>query len=177
MKLTSWLTNRKLAVAALISMLLVAGCQATPTAAVATLAATQANGSGYPGTTDTPQPAISYPSNLTTPDNSATAMTIDQPVKAGATVVTGHAPAGVVVAIDNVTLMGDELGSAVAGPDGRYSVTVPALEASVRLGLFVKDVGSSGKTIEDFNGAQYQGSGAMMVPQVGYYVDTASVQP
>jgi len=104
-------------------------------------------------------------------------MVIDRPVKAGATTVTGRALAGVVIAIENVTTMGDELGSVVVGPDGRFSVSVPPLEANIRLGLLVKDTGSSGKTIDDFNGAQYRGPGGMMVPQVGYFVDTVSVQP
>ena len=166
--------------------LLLGGCQtnplptATAAATAAPAAETQASGSGYPGPTSTPVPTqlASYPAVLTsTPDNSATALVIDRPVKAGQTTVTGHAVPGIVVAIDNVTSMGDELGSGVVGPDSRFTVTVPPLEANIRLGLFLKDTGSSGKTPDDFNGPQYWGPGVMMVPQVGYFQDTVSVQP
>ena len=162
-----------------ILAVLTAACQANPSPAPtqgATAAAIQS--SAYPGSAATATLAPSYPGPGTgTPGNSVSAMVIDRPVKAGATTITGHALAGVVVGIDNVTIMGDELGSGVVGPDGRFSVTVPPLEANVRIGLWVKDTGSSGKTIDDFNGAQFMGPGAMMVPQVGYFVDTVSVQP
>jgi len=171
----------------MISGLLLGSCTASPTPTstsaptlaptpAATSAQTQSLPSGYPGPTSTP--VVSYPALLTgTPDNSATALEIDRPVKAGQTTVTGHGVPGIVVAIDNVTSMGDELGSGVVGPDSRFTVTVPPLEANIRLGLFLKDTGSSGKSPDDFNGAQYMGPGVMMVPQVGYFQDTVTVTP
>ena len=86
-------------------------------------------------------------------------------------------PAGLVVGIINVTLMGGELGSGTIGPDNRFSVSVAPLEASTRIGLAVNDTGSTGRQLSDYYGDDYKGPGAFMVPQVGYFQDTALVQP
>jgi hypothetical protein len=160
-------------------VVLATACKAGPPTTVTpapTAAVTAGQLSAYPGMT--PTPANSYPALASqTPDPKAIAMRLDLPLKAGATTVTGNAPAGIVVSIQNITTMGDELGSGVVGPDNRFTVTVVPLEANVRLGLFVKDVGSSGKNPDDFNNDAYKGPNPLMVPSVGYYQDTASVTP
>ena len=165
----------------LLCTLAVAGCQGQPTAtatAGAVTLPTLTQNAAYPAVTPTPVIQSSYPATTdATPTISAVAFVLDRPLKAGATVVAGKGTPGVVVSILNVTLFGTELGSGTIGPDGRFSITVAPLEANVRLGLMLKDVGSSGKQPDDFNADEYKGPGALMVPQVGYFLDTASVVP
>ena len=146
--------------------LLLASCKNNPTS---TPALTQAS---YPVTTVTQ----AYPAPET-PFPGAIAFQFDRPVKANATQITGNAPAGVVLNIVNITLMGEVLGSGVVGPDNRFAISVTPLVANIRVGIEVIDTGSSGHAYEDFNNKAYQGEGAVVMPQVGYFLDTVLVEP
>lgn len=102
---------------------------------------------------------------------------IDRPVKAGATIVTGSGPAGVPISIVSVTTMGDELGIGVIGPDSRFSIAVAPLADNVRIGVGLGDLSGTDFTADEFNADVYKGSEALLVPLVGYFQDTARVQP
>jgi hypothetical protein len=151
-------------------LLFLAGCRANP---LPTPVGTQAQ--AYPSPTSQ-GPVEAYPAPPT-PDPAAIPLVLDRPLKVGATVVTGGGPAGLVIGIINVTLMGEELGSGIIGPDNRFSVSVPALEASTRIGLAVNDTGSTGRELSDYYTNDYKGPGALMVPQVGYFQDSDMVKP
>ena len=119
MKLKPW-------ICALLCVIFAAGCRATPSP---TPEATQAQ--AYPSPTGQ-GPVVAYPAPPT-PDPAAVRLVLDQPVKVGATAVTGQGPAGLVVGIINVTLMGPELGTGTIGPDNRFSVTVALLRPTFGL--------------------------------------------
>ncbi len=128
-----------------------------------------------------PLKASPVSSPINTPDKSAgtdgVRFQIDQPVKAGSTTVTGRGPAGVPITIVSVTTMGNELGSGVIGADGRFSIPVAPLSSSVRIGISIGDLTGTKFEGKDFNADVYKGDGALMVPLVGYFLDTAMVQP
>ena len=127
---------------------------------------------------ESPLPAVSAPANSPIPTPvGAVKFQIDRPVKIGATVVTGQGPAGVPISIVNVTDMGSELGVGVIGADSRFSITVQPLLGSTRIGLGLGDLGGTNLNAEDFNADAYKGSEALVVPMVGYFQDTALVQP
>jgi hypothetical protein len=133
---------------------------------------------GYPVPTATQAPAAGYPDETTsTPVPGAVPVVLDRPLKAGATVVTGSGPAGVVLTVRNITLMGVDLGGGTVGEDNRFSIEVTPLEANTRIGVEVTDSGSSGRDFNEFFADDYKGPGALMMPQVGYFTDTALVEP
>jgi hypothetical protein len=100
---------------------------------------------------------------------------LDRPLQAGAVVVSGSGPAGLLINIVNVTDMGSVLGTGSIGPDNRFSISVTPLPGSVRVGVGVIDVGTTGKDLADFNAKDYQGVEPLVVPQVGYFLDTVLV--
>ena len=102
---------------------------------------------------------------------------IDRPLKAGATTVTGRGPAGIPISLGNLTMGGEELGAGVIGADNRFAITVPALPANVRIGIALGDLSGSGHSPDEFDADSYKGVDALMVPMVGYYLDTALIQP
>lgn len=73
--------------------------------------------------------------------------------------------------------MGDVLGIGTIGSDNRFAITVPPLTASVRIGIALGDLRGTNRTDEEFNADAYKGDDALLVPMVGYYLDTALVQP
>lgn len=130
----------------------------------------------YPPLLTAPASNVAYP-GLKTPIPNAVRFELDRPIKAGATLVTGSAPAGVVINIVNVTLMGEWLGNGVVGDDNRFSINVTPLLAKIRIGLEIADIGSSGYAVEDFFNDAFLGPESRNFPQVGYYLDTALVEP
>jgi hypothetical protein len=102
---------------------------------------------------------------------------LDKPIVAGATAVTGSGPAGVPILLEDVTFMGALLGQGTVGQDGRFSFSVPALEAGHRLGVTLGDISGTQWTPEQFHSPGYWGEGAMQAPNVGFFFDTAQVQP
>jgi hypothetical protein len=95
---------------------------------------------------------------------------LDRPLSEGATTVSGVGPAGLPISIMNVTMMGEMLGSGVVGADGKFTISTVPLPANTRIGVYV-DLAAIGLTDADVQA----GSGAMNVPLVGYFVDTAMV--
>ncbi len=111
------------------------------------------------------------------PATSAVRFQIDRPVRTGATVVKGSGPAGIPIAIINVTDMGAELGAGVIDPNNRFAIAVSPLPVNVRIGLTLGDLTGTSYTYEQFNEEAYKGEEALLVPLVGYFQDTALVQP
>jgi hypothetical protein len=117
--------------------------------------------------------AISPPA----PINEVVRFQIDRPLKAGTTMITGRGPAGIPISLGNLTMSGEELGAGVIGSDNRFAITVPPLSSNIRVGIALGDLGRTGRAPEEFDTDSYKGDGALMVPLVGYYLDTALVQP
>jgi hypothetical protein len=92
---------------------------------------------------------------------------LDKPIAAGAESVSGVGPPDLTVYILNVTFMGEQMGTAVIGDDGRFSVPVDPIQPGIRIGL-TADVTTIGLTEEDI----LPGDGEIGVPQVGYFYDS-----
>jgi hypothetical protein len=155
-----------------IAIILLTGC-ASPTPFRSPAAAPSAF-SPLPAPQTNSSPIAAPPS---TPAGKVVRFQIDRPLKAGATTVTGRGLAGIPISIDNLTLGGNELGAGIVGKDNRFSIEVPPLADNVRIGIAVGDVSSTGHSLEEFNADAYKGDEPLMVPMIGFYLDTALVQP
>jgi hypothetical protein len=101
---------------------------------------------------------------------------LDKPVIAGVTKVTGKGPSGIPVVLADVTLGGNVLGSTTINREGRFEIKVGApLEAGHRVGLTLGDLSGTGKQHRDFYDEVFYGDGALTVPQIGFFFDTAMV--
>jgi hypothetical protein len=119
---------------------------------------------------DSPLPAAS------TPRLPEVAIQLDRPLREGATKVTGSAPPGVQVVLEDVTLAGAPLGRGVADGDGRFEIALFApLEARHRVGATVELSGSPW-TENDFSSDAFHGEEPLMIPQIGFYFDTSMVE-
>jgi len=101
---------------------------------------------------------------------------LDRPLRAGATEISGSGPAPILIVLEDVTFMGAFVGSGAIDESGRFHVTFSEpLEARHRIGLTI-DVGGTSWTPDDFSSEAFRGEEALVVPQVGFYYDTAMVQ-
>lgn len=121
-------------------------------------------------------PTRPYPGPVTGAPVNPVRFQIDRPVKVGDTVVKGSGPAGIPIVIANVTTMGTILGGDVIGDDNRFSVDVTPLEANTRIGLEIGDLTGTSYVWDQFQTEPFKGSGALIVPLVGYFQDTVVVQ-
>ena len=85
----------------------------------------------------------STPTSVTVPDTTAPAAPTVNPVKAGATAITGTAEAGSTV---EVTLPDGQKASAKAGENGEFSIPVPALNADDKISVTATDVAKNTST-------------------------------
>jgi hypothetical protein len=101
---------------------------------------------------------------------------LDKPILAGATVVTGRGPAGVPILLQDVTFAGPVLASGEIDQNGRFELTLgEPLEARHRIGVTISDLSGTSFEITQFT-AEYNGDGALNVPQIGFYFDTYMIQ-
>ncbi len=98
--------------------------------------------------------------------------TLDRPLRAGSTVVTGEGPPGVPIKIVNITRVGRELGTGVIGPNGHFTVVVSPLPAGEHIGIMLGNVAGTEFKPEDF----LQGEGYVDIPMIGILFDTAMVE-
>ena len=116
-------------------------------------------------------------SPLATPGTAREPFQMDKPLVAGMKSITGSGPAGMPVLIADVTMGGEILGRATINRRGEFEVKLNApLEARHRVGLTLGDLTGTGKQYEDFYFEEYHGDEALMVPQVGFFFDTAMVK-
>lgn len=130
-----------------------------------------------PTLASSPLPALTSPlPGSAAPSLPAVPFRLDKPVQAGDTRVTGSGPAGVPIRLEDVTFVGRLIALGRIDEDGTFELilSVP-LEARHRVGLTV-DLSGTSWTLEDLQSEAFKGDEAMMVPQVGFYFDTAMVQ-
>ncbi len=101
---------------------------------------------------------------------------LNKPIVEGVDKVNGTGPAGVPVVLADVTFGGNALGTATIGSDGTFVIKTPVLEKSHQVGLALGNLTGTRWSPEDFYPTGYQGSEAMLVPQVGFFYDTAMIQ-
>lgn len=102
---------------------------------------------------------------------------IDQPLVAGAERVTGQAPPNMTLAIANVTLSGEVLGTGVSDDQGRFDVAVSPLPAGNRIGVTFGEL-EEGMSFVEMAEEYYphRGDNFMNIPNVGLYLETAQVE-
>jgi len=103
---------------------------------------------------------------------------IDQPVAAGATLLTGQAPPNVALAVMDVTYNGTLLGAGRSDETGRFSIPVSGLVSGNRIGVTVGEL-QQGQTLNQMAEQYYpyRGEGFMNLPNVGLFFDTVLVEP
>lgn len=132
---------------------------AAPTATQGATTAPAANGEqpGYPA------PAVAYPAPTTesiakVPDGAypppaptmpqGPKFTINTPLKAGATEVTGSGPAGLTIRVIDITMSGAELSTVTIAQDGTFTAKLTsALVAQNRIGLTLGEGGDRTKYV------------------------------
>lgn len=123
---------------------------------------------GYPVERPTSNPDA-YPVEQA-PTRTGALLAIVRPIEPNQTTITGVGPAGLQVTVINITFLGEELGSAIIGDDGRFSINVNPLPAGVRIGL-TADLAASGMTEADVR----PGEGEVSTPRVGYFFDSVVI--
>lgn len=103
---------------------------------------------------------------------------LDRPLEAGATTVTGQAPGELSLAVVDVTFAGEILGTGRSDADGAFSITVSPLPEGHTVGVTISSV-EGDQTMEEFavEYYPYRGEGYANVPNIGVFFDTAVVQP
>jgi len=119
---------------------------------------------------------VNTPEAIPSAKGKITPFHLDKLLFEGTTQVTGTGPAGVPISLQDVTFMGTVLAQTVIGSDDTFMFQVTALEKNHRIGIALGDLTGTRWKPEDFNNAAYQGEEPMLVPQVGFFYDTALVQ-
>jgi hypothetical protein len=112
-----------------------------------------------------------FASPLATPAGSLPAASADslrfalnQPLRAGATSVTGRGPTGVAITLVDVTLSAEPIGSGEIGKDGTFSIDVKPLLLGDRVGVMV-----TGELPPELDGKldMLWGEGGIQLPSFG----------
>lgn len=137
----------------------------------------------YPGTTEGGVPSSDAPTDTYPPPAVEEVyleprFSIDQPVTANATTVSGQALPNTPIAVLDVTFNGAVLGTGRADGDGRFSIEVSPLIDGNRIGITVAEL-EAGQTFEQMVEKYFphRGEGFMNIPNVGIIFDTVQVQP
>lgn len=136
----------------------------------------------YPGqvvTFETAQPETGYPpdgeNQTPLPDHR---FQFDTVLQAGQTVITGHSPPGLSLAILDITFNGVILGVGSSDESGRFEINVSALPEGHRVGITIGELPPD-KTMNDMSNElyPYRGQDFMNVPNLGVFFETTLVQP
>ncbi|MCP4535521.1 MAG: hypothetical protein GY832_00070 [Chloroflexi bacterium] len=123
-------------------------------------------------------PIVTPPSDAPTPPpvSEVVPFQLDKPLQEGDTRVTGTGPADAPIRLEDVTFAGRFIAAGQIEKDNTFELVLSEpLEAQHRVGLTV-DVAGTSWTIEDFQSPEFNGDGALQIPQIGFYFDTAMVQ-
>lgn len=121
--------------------------------------------SAYPIPT---QVAKSYP--VPTIVDESKRFTIDQPLRAGSTEITGTGPAKTPIKVVNISFVGETLGTGVLSNDGTFRIVLSTpLEANHLIGLQLSDQNLES---EFLNGPDYTN-----IPMIGLILAQAIVEP
>lgn len=127
---------------------------------------------GYPSEDTYTPPTL--PSNEAYPaptQSTGVLLSLNKPVRANDTIISGVGPAGLEIVIQNITMMGEVVGYGTIQGDGTFSVQVPSLDSNVRIGL-AADIELQGLTLQEIQ----PGNDAISVPMVGYFYDSTVVR-
>ena len=127
--------------------------------------------------TATPFPDV-YPPPTVTEVFAEPRIRLDLPVSVNDSEVSGTAPAGLELAVVDITYNGTLLGNARTGSDGRFTIPVEGLIEGNRIGLTFGEL-EAGLSLADMSIKYYphRGEGFMNLPNVGIMLDTTLIQP
>jgi hypothetical protein len=101
---------------------------------------------------------------------------LQKPIIAGSDTIMGTGPAGVPIAIVDVTLMGDVLGQGIIDSSGKFSIKIIPIEKSHRIGIILGNLEGTQWQPENFYLDGFLGDNALQIPLVGFMFDTALVR-
>lgn len=136
-------------------------------------------GEKTPAVSESPlaSPLSTTQSPLPAPSMNVVPFQLDKPIAAGATRVTGSGPAGVPIALLDITFGGPLLAMGTIGQDGRFELELgEPLEARHRIGITLGNLTGTGWQLEDFSDKGFHGDEARTVPQIGFFFDTCMVR-
>jgi hypothetical protein len=136
----------------------------------------------YPAETLPPPSATPFPDVYPPPTEAVVyvepRIRLDLPVSSSDSVVTGTAPAGLALAVVDVTYNGALLGAGSTSNDGQFSINVDGLIEGNRLGLTFDEL-EPGMSLADMSIKYYphRGEGFMNLPNVGVILDSTLIEP
>ena len=157
-------------------LLFVGSCSsATPTSPLSPLATptVEPTSTGTEPATATPQPPVALLEGLP--------FSLDEPLTAGSTQVSGTGPVGVPIIISDLTLMGEVLGRGTVGSDGLFDIELGTpLVVNHRIGILLDGESTEfefTQPILDELETSFKGDEAISLPRIGAAFDAASVVP
>lgn len=120
--------------------------------------------------------SLPYPAPQSSGSSGVTPFRLNKPLQEGSDHITGTGPAGVPIIIADVTFMGTIIGDGKIGRDGIFSIQVAPLEKSHRIGVTLGDLKGTSWSVQDFNQSAYFGDESLLIPNVGFFYDTALVE-
>ncbi len=135
----------------------------------------------YPAPNSSNPPVSAYPGPATgTPAKpgkvDVVPFKLDKPVMAGSKDVTGTGPAGIPILLVDITMNGNVLAQTSIQPDGKFHFTLgKPLQKDDWIGIALTDLKGTEWTSQDFNSEGFNGGSPNLVPNVGFFFDTAMV--
>lgn len=115
-----------------------------------------------------PTPVRSYPVPI--PVDESKRFTIDEPLKAGSTEITGTGPANIVIKVVNISYVGENLGSGIVAEDGTFHISLSKpVEANHLIGLQLSD--------QELEPQFLDGPDYSNIPMVGLVLAQVIVEP
>jgi hypothetical protein len=103
---------------------------------------------------------------------------LEKPIVEGTTEVRGTGPADIPILLMDISLMGDTLADTTIQPDGTFVFTLPdPLQKDHLIGITLADLSGTIWTTNNFDNPGFEGDTPSLIPQVGYFFDTALVEP
>lgn len=164
----------------IVAAIFVVGCSSTtPTSQVSPLA-TPATVSVEPTSFDSALPTPEEASPGETVLVEGLVFSLDEPLTAGDTEVTGTGPKGIPIVIADLTLMGEVMGRGTIGPDGRFEIQIaPPLIVNHRIGVMLDaesiELEFTQEVLDQLE--TFKGKNAITIPRIGAVFDAASVVP
>lgn len=110
------------------------------------------------------------------PVDSIVPFLINRPIRAQTKKITGTGPAEIPIILANITLGGDILAVTTIDKNGRFEFVLnQLLESGTRIGITIADLSTTNRTFKDFEDERYYGIEPRLVPQVGFFFDTALI--
>ncbi len=134
----------------------------------------------YPGPDQSVLPPDAYPlpspyqAPTTVSTMEAVPLKLNTPITEGATSVSGTGPANIPIVVADISLFGQVLGEGKINADGTFNVTLTnPMEKGHRIGVTIGETKGTEWEGQDFTKEGFFGTEPQLVPNVGFFYDTA----